>query len=189
MPDLSNLHLTAQSLLLNRISNPQLTAPAPSNTQLDFILKAAMAVPDHGAIQPWQFTVVQGDGLQRLSDIFVATLSENVEQAKRDKTAKMPFRAPCIIVVSTRYQQHPKVPKEEQLVAAGCATHAMQMAAFSQGLGAMWRTGDLAYNEQVKAGLSIKSDDDIVGFLYLGTPAKQLPKKQRKGYEALVSYL
>jgi len=182
--------LSASSLLLGRVSQPQLQAPGPNNNQLDFILKAAMAVPDHGAIQPWQFTVVQGEGLQRLSDIFASTIDANEDnQAKLEKVKRMPFRAPCIIVVSTRYQHHEKVPHQEQLVAAGCATHAMQMAAYTQGLGAMWRTGDMAYNDMIKDGLEIDKSDDIVGFLYIGTPAKTIPQKSRKPYQPLVSYL
>ena len=184
-----NNPLLASSLLLGRVSQPQLQSPGPNNTQLDFILKAAMAVPDHGCLQPWQFTVVQGDGLARLSELFLATLSANESSAKYEKVKKMPFRAPCIIVIATRYQQHDKVPFKEQLVAAGCTAHAMQMAAFSQGLGAMWRTGDMAYQPSIKKALGLNLRDDIVGYLYLGTPIKKQPQKQRKPYQPLVSYL
>ena len=41
----------------------------------------------------------------------------------------MPYRAPIIIVISTQYQEHAKVPKIEQTIAAGCCAHSMQMAA------------------------------------------------------------
>ena len=42
-----------------------------------------------------------------------------------------------IIVISTQYVEHNKVPQQEQLVAAGCCAHAMQMAAYALGYGAM----------------------------------------------------
>ncbi len=177
-------------LLLTRQSSLQLTTPAPNNTALDTILKAGMRVPDHAGLTPWHFTIVAGNGLQKLSDIFVAASKHSdISPAKLDKIAKMPFRAPLIIIVSSCICEHEKVPKQEQVIAASCCVHAMQMAAFALGYGAMWRTGELAYNRQVKEALGIKKEDEIVGYLYLGTPAKALAKKQSKNYHPYVSYL
>ena len=183
--------MSAQELLLKRVSNPSLTAPAPTDELISSIFASAMAVPDHGALAPWHFTLIKGEkSLAKLSDIFVqAAIAEGVDDAKQLKAAKMPYRAPLIIVISTQYQEHPKVPKSEQLVAAGCAAHAMQMAAYSLGFGAMWRTGDMAYNPIVKAGLGIKQDNDIVGFLYIGSIDKVVADKQRKPAEKHISIL
>jgi nitroreductase len=178
--------MTAIDLLLKRQSNPLLTAPAPSEQTLEQILAAGMRVPDHAGLQPWHFTVITGDGLQRLSDLFVA--SSNKQTANIEKVAKMPFRAPMIIVVSTQFTQHEKVPAQEQLITAGCCAHAMQMAAYSLGYGAMWRTGNFAYNEQVKQGLKISEQNEIVGFLYIGTPCKEQALKAAKSFESKVSY-
>ena len=57
----------------------------------------------------------------------------------------------------------------EQLLAAGCAAHGMLLAAHAQGLGAMWRTGELCYDAHVMAGLGLADNERIVGFLYLGS--------------------
>jgi nitroreductase len=183
------------SLLLTRQSMPHLQAPAPEKSALNNILAAGMRAPDHGGLKPWHFTVIENEGLTTLSDLFVSTLIEGigevnvVDEAKLAKVTKMPFRAPMIIVISTRYQQHDKVPQVEQLITAGCCAHAMQMAAFSLGYGAVWRTGELAYNEQVKAGLSISPENDLVGFLYIGTPKNELMIRAGKPFEEHVSYL
>ncbi len=176
-------------MLLSRQSSPFLVAPAPNEIALDKILTAGMRVPDHGGLQPWQFTIVKEQGLEKLSDIFVAAATENgADEQVLAKTQKMPFRAPMIIVVSTQYQAH-KVPESEQLIAAGCCVHAMQMAAFALGYGAMWRTGDLSYHALVKDKLSIATHDDIVGFLYLGTPGREVTIRKSKPYQAHVRYL
>jgi nitroreductase len=182
--------MDAIALLTQRQSMPQLVMPAPEGEHLEVILKAGMRVPDHGGLQPWRFTLVEHDGLHKLADIFVDAFKQSgAEQAKLDKAAKMPFRAPLIIIVSSRFQDHPKVPKSEQLIAAACSVQAMQMAAFALGYGAMWRTGELAYNDKVKRALNISLDNEIVGFLYIGTPARQLPVKAEKPYTEFVSYL
>lgn len=196
--------MNAIDLLLQRQSTPMLCAPAPTEHDLNKLLAAGMRVPDHGGLKPWHFHVITGQGLQRLSDLYVSTFDTELKSnvgfirnndidleaitAKKEKTAKMPFRAPMIIVISTKYVEHNKVPKQEQLVAAGCCAHAMQMAAYALGYGAMWRTGDLAYNETVKQGLSLEAGNDIAGFLYIGTPAKQANIKLAKDFQANVTY-
>lgn len=172
-------------LLLQRQSTPLLTAPAPENEELDTILAAGMRVPDHACLQPWHFTVITGEGLQRLSDLLVQSSDES---ANLEKIAKMPFRAPMVIVVSTKYTKHDKVPAQEQLITAGCGVHAMQMAAVALGYGAMWRTGDLAYNLKVKQGLNIAKEDEIVGFLYIGSTCKEQNLKAAKPFEDKVTY-
>lgn len=177
-------------LLLNRQSNPFLTAPAPAGEVLENILKAGMRAPDHGGLLPWQFTIAQDAGLEKLSTIFATAMAKIAEEpAKIEKAKNMPFRAPMIIIITTRYQTHNKVPKQEQLVAAGCAAHAMQMAAFAQGYGAMWRTGDFSYNADVKMALDIELEQDIVGFLYIGSIKKELPAKPLKDYRDFTRYL
>lgn len=182
--------INAIELLKNRQSNPLLQAPGPSATDVDTILMAGMRVPDHASLKPWHFTLVAEQGLNHLAEIFIqARKNEGAEQAKIDKAAKMPFRAPFIIVVSTKYQAHEKVPVQEQLITAGCCVHAMQMAATALGYGAMWRTGDLSENNVVKEGLNISLNEDIVGFLYIGTKVKELPLKANKPFDEYVSYL
>jgi len=177
-------------LLLNRRSNGALKFPAPNNATLDKILTAGMRVPDHGNIKPWHFTVMQDKGLEHLSDIFSkAGQADGVDQEKLNKMIKMPFRAPMIIVISTRYNDHPKVPKQEQLIAAGCCAYAMQMAAFGLGYGAIWRTGELSYHTLVKSELNIRDTDEIIGFLYIGTENKQLPVKATTPYQDYVTFL
>ncbi|MDO6428737.1 nitroreductase family protein [Thalassotalea sp. 1_MG-2023] len=173
--------MNATELLLNRQSDPSLTIPAPNNDELHTILTAGMRIPDHGALKPFNISVYSGEGLNKLSSAFVKAMTlKKAEQAKIDKAAKMPFRAPMVIVVSTDYQNHEKVPEKEQLITAGCVVHAMQMAAFSLGYGAMWRTGELAFNEDVKTSLDIASHNDITGFLYIGTKAKDMPIKPER---------
>jgi nitroreductase len=178
--------MTSIELLLQRQSTPLLTTPAPNSGDLKRILAAGMRVPDHACLQPVHFKVVTEGGLKRLSDLLVQ--SSDSQSPNLEKIAKMPFRAPMIIVVSTQYIAHEKVPNQEQLITAGCSAHAMQMATVALGYGAIWRTGSLAYNSKVKEGLSIKENDEIVGFLYIGTACKKQAIKPAKSFEAKVSY-
>jgi nitroreductase len=56
------------------------------------------------------------------------------------------------------------------LLAAACAAHGILLAAYAQGIGAVWRTGDLSYSAHVAKGLGLTAGEEVIGFLYLGTP-------------------
>ncbi|MEN0108430.1 MAG: nitroreductase family protein, partial [Pseudomonas sp.] len=86
----------------------------------------------------------------------------------------MPLRAPLLVVVIARVQEHPKVPAQEQVLAAGCAAHGILLAAHAQGIGAVWRTGELSYNARIAKGLGLAANEQIIAFLYLGTPEREL---------------
>lgn len=192
--------MDAIELLLKRQSTPLLTEPAPNEADLAALLGAGMRVPDHGGLKPWHFHVITGEGLQRLSALYLEAMTidmastesscmdEDAINEKMVKVAKMPFRAPMIIAISTNYAEHSKVPKQEQLVAAGCCVHAMQMATFALGYGSVWRTGNFAYHETVKQGLGLEQGNDIVGFLYIGTSTKVPNIKPTKSYQDSVTF-
>lgn len=175
------LIMNAVELLLNRSSMPRLVAPGPSQEQLALLEAAALRVPDHMNLTPYECHVFQNEALHTLSEIFVAVASlEGLSEAEQTRAAQLPLRSPCLIVVTTRYCDEPKVPRQEQLASAACATMAMQQMAFAQGLGAIWRTGIYAESDHMKEALGISIDNDIVGFLYVGTPAVPTPIKPKK---------
>lgn len=173
--------MTPIEFILNRQSCSSLSAPAPNDEQLSAILAAAMTSPDHAGLAPYHFHVVTGSGLDKLTQVYQKAVKANTkDEIKIAKASKMAYRAPMTIVVSTKFQEHAKVPVQEQLITAGCATLAMQMACIAFGYGAMWRSGDLAYSNIVKQELGIKLDDEIVGFLYIGTATKACAQKSRR---------
>ncbi|MGI2261263.1 NAD(P)H nitroreductase [Shewanella sp. GXUN23E] len=173
--------MEALELLLTRQSCPRLQAPGPNDTQLQQILDAAVRVPDHGALQPWEFIIAKEKGLQKLADILkAAAIADGADNSQIEKAATLPFRAPIVVTVVAKCRPHPKVPELEQQLAAGCALMAMQQAAFALGLGGIWRSGEYAFSREVHRLLGLAEADQIVGFLYLGTPVVQAPLKAQK---------
>ena len=162
--------MDALQLLTQRRSIARLIHPAPAGTHLDNILAAGLRAPDHGGLTPWEFVVISGDGLDRLSQVFQsAAAAKQAEDSVIEKAKNAPYRAPMIITVIAKTRQHIKVPFLEQYISAGCAAHAMQMAAVAQGFQGFWRTGNWAYDPNVRQAFGVEGDDQIVGFLYLGT--------------------
>jgi nitroreductase len=164
------------TLLLNRCSHPKLSSPAPSGQALENIYQAALRVPDHGRLKPWRFLVIEGEGLERLGEIFAnAAAVRGASEDKIERAALLPKRAPMIIVGIASPKENTGIPRSEQLLSAGCAMMAMQQAAYAQGFGAMWRSGEYSHNDEVDQALELSPDEEIVGFLYLGTPAQEPP--------------
>lgn len=169
--------MDALELLLNRVSVTRLVDPAPTATQLDVLLRAALRAPDHGQLRPWRFLTVQGEARTRLGELFAEALRlrepDATEEALR-KPRKMPLRAPMVLIVIARVLPHPKIPASEQVLAVACAAHGILLAAHAQGLGAVWRTGEYAYDRHVAEQLGLAEDEQVLGFIYLGTPEGDL---------------
>ncbi|MNG31571.1 putative NAD(P)H nitroreductase YdjA [compost metagenome] len=53
---------------------------------------------------------------------------------------------------------------------------AMQMPAQAQGFNGIWRSGWFIFDEHINAGLGLAEEDQLVGFLYLGTPMLEARK-------------
>lgn len=167
--------MEALDALLNRVSVPRLTDPAPNAAQREALFQAALRAPDHGQLRPWRFLTIEGQAREKLGELFAGAVAKkgDASQAALDKARAMPLRAPLLIVVVARLQDHFKVPKSEQRLAAGCAAHGILIAAHAQGIGAVWRTGDMAFDAHVHQGLGLQANEELIGYLYVGTPVNE----------------
>ncbi len=187
---LGKMKMNAIDLLIDRRSNPRLKAPAPSGDALNTILQAGLRAPDHANLTPWQFIIAKDQGLETLSDLFVkAVTNDNLDEAKIKKIKYATSRAPMIIIVIARTKTHKKVPIIEQHISAGCAVHAMQMASIALGFQSFWRTGKMAYHPNIRSAFNLTQSDQIVGFLYIGTPDCTLSSAPSRDLSEFVTYL
>lgn len=177
--------MDAMDALLTRSSVPArlLAEPAPSGQDLDAILATAMRAPDHGALRPWRFLTIRGDARRKLGEVFAEALCRRDPLATEDMRQKelgRPLRSPLILVVYAEIvDNHPKVPRVEQVVAAAAAAQNVLLAAHAKGYGGIMLTGANAHDSYVKGALGIDPDNEIVTFLYLGTPVETPRQKPR----------
>jgi len=182
--------MQALDALLNRVSVPRLTDPAPTGAQRELMLRAALRAPDHAQLRPWRFIEIEGAALSALGELFAEALAlrdPQVAPAALEKARGMPLRAPLLWLVVASPQPHPKVPREEQLQSAACAAHGILLAAHAQGVGAIWRTGEMASDRHVASVLGLAENESILGFLYLGTPQGSLRVPQALDPQAFLT--
>lgn len=167
--------------LQQRNSAPRLTDPAPTEAEVQTMLRCALRSPDHGWLRPWRFVSVRGDRRRDFGGLLAASLlriDEQADDAAREKARNAPLRAPLVVVVLAAISEHPKVPAWEQRVSAGCAAFAVELAAEALGYAAIWRTGAYTKDPDLVAALGGAANEEIVAFLYLGTregSAKPVP--------------
>lgn len=178
--------MDALDAILARRSTGRLTEPAPAGDDLDRILEAAAAAPDHGELRPFRFVVLAGDAKDAFGQVLVDAYLARCEavgatptpgQLSKERTKL--GRAPLVLVTGAVHRQDESVPWEEQVAAVAAAAQNALIAATALGYGSMWRTGDPAYDQRVKDALGFGEHDAVVGFLYLGTPREGDAKAPR----------
>lgn len=136
------------------------------------MLRCALRSPDHAWLRPWRFISIAGERRGAFGELCLASLlrrEPEADAAARDKARNAGFRAPLVIAVLAAYREHPKVPRWEQRVSAGCAAFSLALAAEAQGYAAVWRTGPVAEDPLLLKALGAADGEDCVGFIYVGT--------------------
>lgn len=145
------------------------------------MVSAALRAPDHAWLRPTGFIAIDGDGRDALGRLFEISLlhrNPDADENARAKALGSPLRAPLVVVVTVHLKDHPKVPHSEQRLSAGCSAYALLLAAEAMGYAGIWRTGDNAFDPRVAKGLGLTQNQEVVGFIYLGTrtgKSKSLP--------------
>lgn len=184
--------MDALNLLTTRRSSKKLTAPAPNAEQLEQMLQAATQVPDHGNMRPYRFTVIQSEaGLERFRGLLSKTVTElNFGDDAMKKAERVGNMAPMIIGVTfvpNREVAKPK-PEWEQMLTAGCATYALQLAASAQGFDNVWITGMWVNSPLLREAFECTDKDKIIGLMMIGSPTEEGSGPKNTNLECFTTY-
>ncbi len=162
-----------------RRSATRLTSPAPSDGEICELLAAAANGPDHGLLSPWRLVLVRGAARELLGAAFAADLPEN-DVSGRLRAAAKPLRAPLLLSFVCAPKEAPKVPDWEQMAAAVIVVYSMTLLLHERGWGTMWRTGPASRSASVRDLLGIGPREQLLGWLYVGTPSADRPAPRRR---------
>ena len=177
--------------ILNRVSARELAQPYPSNDEMKLVYQAALRAPDHAWLRPSSFIEVKGQGLDRLSKIFYeyALTLDDLSEEIINKYKNAPYRAPMIIILVSTFKEHPKVPSIEQKLSTATAAQNISLALNAMKYSCIWRTGKLAFNKTIQEKLGLSSNQEILGYLYVGTEIGKKKKIPSLDIDDFVSYL
>ncbi|MEM7460451.1 MAG: nitroreductase [Pseudomonadota bacterium] len=159
-----------------------LTAPGPTEQQLDDLLTVATRVPDHRRLAPWRFLVFSGDARdtfnQRAVDIQRQEDPDASDTMLAD-TAGYFTRAPVIIAVISSPDVTHKTPVWEQELSVGALCFNLLLTANASGWAGCWLTEWIAFSPGINTLLELTEHERIAGYIYLGT-AKDTPQERMR---------
>lgn len=169
----------------------QLGEPGPDPAQLQTLLEAALRVPDHGKLTPWRLLVIEGEARRELGQRLAAMhlrKEPDLPESKQIKDRERYEHAPLVIaVIAHTDRNHPKIPEQEQLLSAGCVAYNILLGAQALGFAAQWLTGWAAYDTDAAALLGLGDSERVIGFMHIGTPAREMPERDRPSLADKVS--
>ncbi|MDH7975991.1 nitroreductase [Sphingomonas sp. AR_OL41] len=177
-------------LATRRSGKPRdLVAPGPAADQLEAMIAIAARTPDHGKLAPWRFVIVPDDQRDRFAEtITTAYLAERPEAGRLELESLDQFahQAPALIVMLSSPRPESHIPLWEQELSAGAACMNLLHAAHAMGFAAGWLTGWASYSDAVRDAFGA-APERIVGFVFIGTPAKQLEERPRPDLGKIIS--
>ena len=175
--------------LFNRRSAPAptLAAPGPSPEEMDLLIRIGLRVPDHGKIGPWRVVRFTPEAKARAVEKLKALAESRGDRKDAGALIKMSTPPQMLMVVSAPLQPH-KIPLWEQQLSAAAVCQNLLIAAGAMGYGANWITDWYAYDAEARAILGVKEDENVAGFIYLGTPSEPPLERERPDYDARVSW-
>ena len=165
-----------------------------TDDDLNNILACGIRVPDHGALTPWNLTVIKDEARYRIGNkILAPEFKLNNPDASKEEIEyeRIRFiRASVVIGVLSKPVSHPKIPLWEMELSAGAVCANLLIAAQSLGYAAQWLTEWYSYNKiMIKEIGGDPKTDKIAGFIYIGDKVKQPIERRRPLKEKVIKFL
>ena len=153
------------------------------------VIENATWAPNHGQTEPWEFTIISGEGLKKLasfqSELYKKEAGADFNEGKYIKLQNQPLKASHIISIGMRRTTTKRIPEIEDIEAVACAVQNIYLSVTAYGLGGYWTTGGITYVEEAKEFFGLGNEDRLLGFFYIGyiaipsVPAKRKPLDEK----------
>lgn len=190
MPDKNQAAL--DFLATRRSLSPKaLKEPVPSRDELAELLTYAARSPDHGALVPWRFVVIEKPAMARLADLAEARARSLGKDDEGIAKGRGQFdRGHLAVVVVECPVEAAKVPYREQTLSAGAVCLSLVNAALASGWGAGWVTGWISFDRGfVEEGLGLASDEQVAGIVHIGSFATAPTERPRPDVSGITTWL
>jgi nitroreductase len=171
----------------------RLLSPGPAPTQLQRILGAASAAPDHGLLTPWRFVIVPALGRQSLAEVFAQSLLSRDPMASAGQLGQArekAYRAPLLMLAIVHHSKGgAAIDTAERLVSAGCAIQNMLLMATAMGFGSALTGGKALHFQGLTDLFGLEQGERALCFVSIGTVQGQPRARERPGIDCYVSEL
>ena len=170
-------------LLKARRSIREFTSREVTREEIETLLDAAVAAPNHRLTQPWRFYVLGPEARRGLGLALGNRKARKVEdpeaaEAVRQRTADDHESLPLIIAVAMVEAEDPEI-REEDYAATMMAVQNLMLAAAGLGLGTHIKTGAVMQDPAARAAIGVKEGERVVAMINVGEPASVPPPKKK----------
>jgi len=147
------------------------------------ILENANWAPTHKKTEPWRFFIFAGEAKEDLGKFQAEmykknTVPEDFKEMKFNKLLNNSLKSSHVIAIVVKTNPD-KVPQIEETSAVACAVQNIYLTATAYGVGGYWSTGGITYMSEAKEYFDLEEDEFLMGFFYMGYPAKEVPDNKR----------
>lgn len=179
-------------LTRHSVSPKRIAAPGPDAAQLDTLLRAAAAAPDHGKLRPWRFICFPESTRDALADVFARALLERWPDAPADaveRAREKSARGPVLLGLVLRIESSEGAPAAiDQHASGGAALQNVLLAAHAMGFGARALSGLAVQTEAFRKAVGLGEDEVFLCFIPIGTPTSGPKCNPRPAPETLLSH-
>lgn len=181
-------HPVTEALTTRRSASGRLlTTPAPDRQQIEAIVTAAAAAPDHGHLAPFRFLDIGPQARERLAGAFIGLVrARSAEPAEGDlaKARNKATLGPVNLGVVARVDHaHPKIIVSDQWLTIGAALQNMVLAAEALGFAVAIRSGADFSSAEASAALGLEQGEELVAIVAIGSAPEKLGARNKPTLE------
>ncbi|MBS7529335.1 nitroreductase [Hazenella sp. IB182353] len=185
--------MTSQSLLAEIIRSRRtirhFNAENVSISTLKHIFELATFAPFHKKEEPWRLILIHGEGKERLIQTVIQslTLMEAPEATIKAYTSYLRTISAFTLVIMEESES--KRQWEDDLCATATLIQNIQLLAWEQQIGMVWKSFNTEETHPLKAHFDIGENEKIVGLLLIGHFDKIPSVKQRKPLDEILTVI
>ena len=179
------MHVT--DAISTRRSIKKFTSRAVTREEIEKLLTAAVAAPNHRLTQPWRFYVLGPEARHAYGLVLGGRKAKKIEdpdaaRAMRETVAQEHRALPSMLIVAVVENENAEA-REEDYAAAMMGIQNLSLAAVALGLGTHVKTGAVMADPGARAAAGVKDTERIVAVINIGEPLEVPPAKPREGAE------
>ncbi|WP_028545944.1 nitroreductase family protein [Paenibacillus taiwanensis] len=160
----------SETIRNRRTTNQFKEQKLPQETVLR-LLNDAVWAPNHGLREPWRFIFAAEEGksqlVNSLYNILLKGKFKGADEEQKAKWLKYANSVPAYLVVVMPEAAHPHI-RDEDMMAAASLVQNFQLAAWDEGIGMLWHTGEYIYNKDFRNTLGVQPGEKIIAVLHMG---------------------
>jgi len=170
---MDNTFSTISSVIKNRrtIKPFMMNGGKVPDGQIKQLLELADWAPTHGLTEPWRFVVYTEPAkfCHAHAEMYKEnTTPENYIEASYTNFYNQGDKVSHVIVAVMQRGNLPKIPAFEEVAATAAAIQNILLGATALNIASFWSTGGMILKPVMKAFLSLRDEDEVMGVLYFG---------------------